>query len=344
MLKKIVLTVLAVVIAVSAAGLAYLYFRSPAMQPASSIRVSMAPERIARGKMIFEHLSDCGGCHSGHDLTRIGLPVDPAKRGTGQVLSDLITGLPGVVVAANLTPDPETGLGAWTDGEKIRAIREGVDRNGRTLFPMMPYTGYRSMSDEDVESLVAYMDSLPRVKNPLPPTKIRFPVNLFVKFVPKPAGKVASPDRTDKLKYGEYLVDAVSGCGGCHTPAEKGQPVPGKEFAGGQVFEAHALGIVRTANITPDSETGIGKWSEDFFVKKFGEYREYALNGPPKTSGRDQFTVMPWLSFSQIPEEDLRAIYTYLRTLKPVYNSVEIHPGRTEHARDLTGRSDSQLQ
>ena len=327
MVKKIVLTILAVVIAVPAAGLAYLYFRSPAMQPASAIKVSMTPERIARGRMIFEHLSDCGGCHSGHDLTRIGLPIDPAKQGAGMVLSDLIIGLPGVVVAANLTPDLETGLGSWTDGEKIRAIRDGVDREGRTPFPMMPYVSYRSMSDEDVESLVAYLNSLPPVRNPLPKTQIKFPVNLFIKGVPKPAGHIAAVDRTDKLKYGEYLVNAVSGCAGCHTPVEKGQPVAGKEFAGGQIFDAPSIGKVRSANITPDSETGIGKWSEDFFVKKFGEYREYALNGPPKMSGPEQFTVMPWLSFSQTPEEDLRAIYTYLRTLKPVYNSVEIHPG-----------------
>jgi mono/diheme cytochrome c family protein len=327
MVKKIVLTVSAVLIAVPAAGLAYLYFRSPAQQPASSIKVSMAPERVARGKMIFELLGDCSGCHSGHDFTRIGNPADPAKRGAGQVLSDLITGLPGVVVAANLTPDPETGLGSWSDGEKIRAIREGVDRNGRALFPLMPYTGYRDMSDEDVESLVAYLNSLPPVKNLLPTTKISFPVNLFIKGVPQPVGKVASVNRADKLTYGKYLVTAVSGCGGCHTPLEKGQPVPGKEFAGGRMFDAPSLGTVRSANITPDSETGIGKWSEDFFVKKFGEYREYALNGPPKMSGPDQFTLMPWLSFSQIPEDDLRAIYTYLRTLKPVYNSVEIHPG-----------------
>jgi len=327
MLKKTLLILLAVIIGVPAAGLAYLYFRSPAMAPASGIKVSMAPERVARGQQIFEHIGDCDGCHSGHDYTRIGLPVDRAKRGAGLVLSSIITGLPGVVVAPNLTPDPETGLGTWTDGEKIRAIREGVDREGHALFPMMPYTNYRNMSDEDAESLVAYLNSLPPVRNPLPATKIRFPVSLFIKTVPKPVGHVPPVDRTNRLKYGEYLVTSVSGCGGCHTPADKGQPVPGKDFAGGQVFEAPSIGTVRSANITPDPETGIGKWSEDFFVKKFGEYREYAVNGSPKMSGPDQFTVMPWLSFSQLPEEDLRAIYTYLRSLKPVYNAVEIHPG-----------------
>src|SRR5262249_60825626 len=100
MLSKKILTLLAAIIAIPVVGLAFLYFRPPAMQPASSIKVSMVPERIARGKMIFEHLGDCDGCHSGHDFTRIGNPTDPAKRGAGQVFSALITGLLGVVVAA----------------------------------------------------------------------------------------------------------------------------------------------------------------------------------------------------------------------------------------------------
>src|SRR5438128_10916281 len=99
MVKKIILILLLIILGVPAAGLGYLYFRSPAMEPASSIKVSMTPERIARGKMIFEHLGDCDGCHSVHDVTRIGLPVNPVDRGRGMVLSSLIQGLPGVVGA-----------------------------------------------------------------------------------------------------------------------------------------------------------------------------------------------------------------------------------------------------
>lgn len=327
MVKRILLSILAIVVVVPAGGLAYLYLRKPAQAPPVDIQVAMTPERIERGRYLFEGVADCDGCHSERDFTRVTAPVVPAGRGKGNVMSEWIPELPGRVVAPNLTPDRETGLGAWTDGEKIRAIRDGIGRDGRALFPMMPYSGFQRMSDDDVQSLVAYMNTLAPVRNPLPPTKLAFPVNLMIKGAPQPAGSVEAPDRSDKLKYGEYLV-AIGACVGCHTPAERGAPVPGKEFAGGEKFDAPAYGLVYSANITPDLETGIGKWSEEFFVQKFYDYREYAQSGPPKATGPEQFTVMPWLALSRLTREDLGAMYTYLRTLKPVRNVVETHPKR----------------
>src|SRR5882724_9740133 len=86
------------------------------------------------------------------------------------------------------------------------------------------------MSDEDVYSLVAYLNSLPPVRNVAPPTNVQFPVSLLMKSAPQPAGSVPEPDRGDKLKYGEYLV-TLSGCANCHTPAEKGKPLKGMEYA-----------------------------------------------------------------------------------------------------------------
>src|SRR5688572_7528618 len=324
MVKKIILGILLVLILLVGGGFAYLYFRKPAQVPPSNIKVAMTPERIARGKFIFQYLADCDGCHSEHDYTRVAGPVVESGRGRGNIMSALIPALPGTVVAPNITPDSETGIGSWTDGEKIRAIRDGVSKDGRALFPMMPYEGYRKMSDEDVESLVAYMNTLAPIKNPLPVTQLRFPVGLMIKGVPQPAGSVPPPDRSDRVKYGEYLV-TVAACGNCHTPFEKGQPLAGKEFAGGEVF-ATIHGTVVAANITPDIDTGIGKWSEEFFLKKIYDYKEYAISGPPKLPGPDAFTVMPWLPLSQLPPEDLGAMYTYLRTLKPVHNPVETHP------------------
>jgi mono/diheme cytochrome c family protein len=330
MWKKVLLLLLLVIVGVPAGGLAYLYLRKPAQAPPSAIRVAMTPERIARGKFLFQTISDCDGCHSERDFTRVGGPVVESGRGRGNILSALMNGLPGTVVAPNITPDPETGIGKWTDGEKIRAIREGVDRDGRALFPMMPYAGYRNMSDEDVESVVAYLNCLSPVKNPLPPTQLAFPVPLFIKSVPQPAGSVPPPVRSDKMKYGQYLV-SLGGCVDCHTPTQKGQPIPGKELAGGQVFATN-VGTVVSANITPDLETGIGKWSEEFFFKKFYDYREYAAGGAPKAAGPEAFTLMPWLAFSQLPPEDLGAIYAFLRTMKPVHNPVETHPGAPKPA------------
>jgi mono/diheme cytochrome c family protein len=325
MIKRILLSILAIAIVVPAGGLAYLYLRKPATAPPSGIKVAMTPERIARGQYLFEVVADCDGCHSQRDFTRIAGPVVPAGRGRGVNMSELVAELPGMVVARNITPDTETGLGAWTDGEKIRAIREGIGRDGRALFPMMPYGGFRRMSDEDVESVVAYMNTLTPVRYPLPVTKLDFPLPLMIKSAPQPAGTVPPPDRSDRLKYGEYLV-TVAGCGGCHTPAERGAPIAGKEFAGGEKFAAPAYGTVYSANITPDRETGIGKWDEEFFVKKFYDYREYAEHGPPAMTNPEQFTVMPWLTLCRLSREDLGAIYTYLMTLKPVRNAVETHP------------------
>lgn len=324
MWKKILLILALVVVLVAAGALSFLYLHQPAQVAAASIRVPMTPERIARGKYIFEDVADCGGCHSQRDFTRVGAPEVPGGAGRGNVLSEVVHGLPGTIVAPNLTPDPETGLGKWTDGEKIRAIRDGVDNTGRALFPMMPYPGFRSMSDDDVRAVVAYMDSLPPIHNPLPRTRLDFPVGLFIKFVPQPASLVAPPDRADKVKYGEYLV-TIGGCGDCHTPIEKGQPVVAKTLAGGREF-ATSFGTVVTANITPDMDTGIGKWSEEYFEKKIYDYRDYALHGSPPLAGPQAFTLMPWLGLSQLPHEDLAAIYAYLRTVKPVHNAVETHP------------------
>ena len=312
-------------------GLGYLYLRKPMQRPASGIRVARTPERIARGKFLFETLADCDGCHSQRDFTRVGGPVVPSGRGRGNVLSALITDLPGTVVAPNITPDLETGIGRWTDGEKIRAIREGVDRDGRALFPMMPYTAFRNMSDEDVQALVAYLDTLAPVNNPLPTTRLDFPVGLMIKSAPRPVSNVPPPDRGNPVRYGEYVVQ-VAGCGECHTPAEKGRPVPGRFLAGGQVFHS-TIGTVVSANLTPDNETGTGKWSRDFFQQKFRDYLDYANDGPPKVSGPDGFTLMPWLTFSRLPAGELDAIYAYLRTVKPVRNAVETHPDvRTDRA------------
>lgn len=158
------------------------------MAAAPGIKVAMTPERIARGEYIYVSVADCGGCHSQRDFSRVGGPEAPARRGRGVVLSDFMKGLPGRVVPPNLTPDRETGLGTWTDGEKIRAIREGVDKDGRALFPMMPHQAFRRFSDDDVEALVAFLDALPPVRNPLPPTRLDFPVSVLIKSVPKPVG------------------------------------------------------------------------------------------------------------------------------------------------------------
>jgi mono/diheme cytochrome c family protein len=323
MLKRVVLWTLAGVTLAIGGGVLYLWLRKPAMAPPREIKVAMTPERIARGRYLFEQLSDCGGCHSPRDFSRFNGPEIEGQRASGTVFPDEF-GLPGKVTAPNLTPDPETGLGRWTDGEKIRAIREGVARDGRPLFPMMPYRFYRSMSDPDVEALVAYMNQLPPVRRPLPTTKIDFPVNLFVKGAPQPVGSVPPPDRSSRVRYGEYLT-RLAGCMDCHTPLERVRPAEDKLLSGGREFRLGGGLVVVSANITPD-DSGIGPWSERQFLDKFAEYRDYVKNGPPPARPAS-FTLMPWIKFCQLPDEDLGAIFAFLKTQKPVRNNVETHPG-----------------
>ena len=324
MIKKMILISVAFVVFLAAAAIAFLAVRGPNSVPPSSVKIEMTEARLARGKYLYENLMHCNGCHGQNDYTRFAAPVIPGRGGAGFVFPKEL-GLPGAIAARNITPDKETGIGTWTDGEKLRAVREGISKDGRVLFPMMPYTEYKKLSDEDAYSLVAYMNSMPAVNNVVPPTSIDFPVNLMIKSLPQPAGSVPEPNRMEKVKYGQYLV-TLGGCKGCHTQEERGRPVAGKEFAGGRMFN---LGFARvvSANITRDDQSGLGRWTEQQFIEKFAQYRDYAAKGSPKV-GPEDLTLMAWLNFSQLADEDLGAIYTYLRTQPAIYNAVDSHPDK----------------
>jgi mono/diheme cytochrome c family protein len=302
---------------------AYIAWATPKHQPAADIHVQPSPQRIERGKYLFHHVADCAGCHSPRDPSKFSMVHDPGRTGAGFVFPAEL-GFPGKIVGPNITPDPETGIGAWTDGEKIRAIREGVSRDGRALFSLMPFQYFATLSDEDIYSLVAYLNSLPPVKNALPRTRLDFPVNLLARFEPKPLLQPPQPPAVqDKIRYGGHLA-AVAGCLNCHTQLKNGKPVPGMEFAGGHEFPVGQF-VVRSTNLTPDEETGIGRWSEERFVRKFRDYASLSFETAPPAA-QSSFTIMPWYGFAHMKEEDLRAIYAYLRTLKPVYNPVAVHP------------------
>lgn len=322
MWRKVLLGTLIGIVAVLGGAYGYLSTRKPDMLPAQSVQVRMTADNIARGEYLFTVIADCDGCHSERDLTKFTAPAVAASRGRGwQFPKEL--GLPGDVVAPNITPDVETGIGAWTDGEKIRAIREGVGRDGRALFPMMPYALYAKMSDDDVQALVAYLNTIPAIRRKQPRTRLDFPVNYLIAGAPKPSRNVASPNQLNKVEWGQYLT-TIGGCIGCHTPEDKGEMVPGMTFAGGQAFHINNMRAV-SANITPDPDTGIGKMSEAEFIERFHQYRKYDEQGAPAVTP-ENFTIMPWLTFSRLSDEELKAIYAFLRTVKPVNHSVETHP------------------
>jgi mono/diheme cytochrome c family protein len=193
-----------------------------------------------------------------------------------------------------------------------RAIREGIGHDGRALFPLMPYDHYRSLSDEDVASIIVYLRALPPVRRKQPATEIMFPVRYLIRSVPEPLrAPVPAPDLSTPAKRGAYLV-TVGACTNCHTPQDDhGQPIPGMEFAGGFVFDG-PWGRVASANLTP-APSGIPYYDAALFA-------EVLRTGHVKARRINQ--IMPWHAFGGMTDEDIAAVFAHLTTLKPVAHRV----------------------
>jgi Cytochrome c len=287
-------------------------FIGPKARPLTSRRFEATPERLKRGEYLTEHVAGCMECHSPHDWSKRDAPVLEGMLGAGVIFP--LVGLPGRIVASNLTPDPETGTGYWSDDQLARAIREGIGHDGRALFSLMPYGHFKDMSDEDLASVIVYERSLKPVRHPLPPTEIIFPVKYLIRSVPEPIDKpVPEPDQSNAVSRGQYLVEMAS-CITCHTPVDdKMQLLPGMDFSGGRVLEG-PWGKVASANLTPDP-SGIPHYSQEMFIKTI---RTGAVNGV-----RQLNQVMPWHRLRGMTDDDLAAIFAYLRTLKPVRHRVD---------------------
>ncbi len=286
-------------------------FIGPHARALTDRKFQSTPARLARGEYLVTHVNGCFDCHADHDWTAHDAPIIPNTMGAGQHLT--ITGLPGEVYAPNITPDPETGAGNWTDDQLARAIREGIGHDGRALFPLMPFQNLRSMSDEDLASVIVYIRSIPPIKKVQPPTQIIFPVKYLIRSVPQPLdAAVPEPDVSTPEKRGKYLV-TIAGCADCHTPQDAhGQPIAGLDYAGGQVFEG-PWGRVAAANITSDP-SGIPYYDLAVFTQVFrtGYVRARKLN-----------QLMPWAGFRGLTDEDIAAIYAYVKTFKPVKHTVD---------------------
>jgi mono/diheme cytochrome c family protein len=337
---RIVLRILLVIVLIVGAGVAWLALRSPAQRPAPTEKVEATPERIARGQYLVENVADCFGCHSDHHWDRFAIPIKDGTKGQGGYPFDAKLGVPGLVQAQNITQDRTTGLGDWTDGEILRALREGVNRKGEALFPMMPYESFHAMSDEDARSVVAFLRTVPAVNHPIAPRRLDFPVNLMIKFAPKPLkGPVSAPDPKDTVAYGRYLV-TLAGCDVCHTPHDdKGQPIRTEAFTGGWVMVG-PWGKVVSANLTPDPDNYMGQASRDEFIGRFKSFETLGGdNAPVAPPGRN--TVMPWPALSGMTKEDLGAIYDYLKTLQPVKKKINRFPDAPPEAAPAEQRAAS---
>jgi mono/diheme cytochrome c family protein len=299
----------------------YLYLVLPRQKPAADIVVDRSPELVERGSYLVEHVLLCHDCHSKRDWNYYGGPVVPPLGAGRQCLTrnQKIAGVrkqdqtvPGVLCMRNLTPDNETGIGEWTDGEIIRAMREGISRDGKGLFPIMPYSVYRRISNEDAEAVVAYLRTLQPVRAEWIGRGIEFPMGLLSQFWPEPLTRpVAMPDKDNSVQYGAYLA-SIARCEYCHTTLRRfGRNLaPDRRYAGGVDFEVGGKEVV-SSNIT-FHESGLKDVSREEFIAKFKAHTER------QEVTEEGNTPMNWNAYAGMTEADLGAIYDFLLTRRAV--------------------------
>jgi mono/diheme cytochrome c family protein len=258
---------------------------------------SMNFTAVDRGRYL-SILSDCASCHT--------VPQKNQPFAGGRPIETPF----GSIVAPNITPDLETGIGSWTDDQFDNAVRKGIGRNGERLYPAMPFNAYTKMSRQDVMAIRAYLGTVTAVYNPVVADTLPFPFNIRASMRVwdglyfKEGEYVADPHKSAEWNRGAFLVDGPAHCGACHTP---------KTFLGGdktaQYLQGSPLQGWSAPNITNDARTGLGGWSVDEVAAylKAGHNRITAATGPMAEAVN--------LSTSKMTDEDVKAISTYLKSL-----------------------------
>ena len=178
---KVLVTVVVVIVLIILGGIGYLRFFFPKVGAAPELKIDATLEMVARGEYLANHVSVCLDCHSSRDWDFYAGPMVPGTEGKGGELFGKKDGFPGDFYAANITP---YSLGDWTDGEIYRLITTGVKKDGNPVFPIMPYPEYAQMDPADVKSIIAYLRTLPAIKNNVPRSEAAFPMSLIMRTFP----------------------------------------------------------------------------------------------------------------------------------------------------------------
>jgi mono/diheme cytochrome c family protein len=257
-----------------------------------------------RGAYIF-HAAGCETCHTD-------TPNKGAALAGGRALKTPL----GTFRTPNITPDPATGIGKWSEADFIRALREGRAPNGDHYFPAFPYTAYTKLTDADMKDLRAYIFTLPAVAKPNMPHELSFPYNIrlgvmvwkWLNFTPGPLAAVSGKD--EAWTRGRYLVEAAGHCAECHTPRDRLGGLVTSMWMAGSKDGAEGEGA---PNITPDPATGIGEWGEDDLA--------FALKIGMKPDGDSLGSLMAEVvenGTSKLSDADLAAMAAYLKSLPAV--------------------------
>lgn len=291
----------------------FFYIQRPRFRPAPNLTAPKTPEAIERGKYLANNVTLCVACHS-----------TPGKLGAGR--ADFpVPGFPGEPHVPNITSDKETGIGAWTDGEIFRAMREGMSRDDHPLFPMMPYQYFwQSLDDDDALAIIAYVRTFPPIENRPGRLTVKFPLSMIARAFPSPNHKPPPrPPASDKKAYGEWMLKAAL-CSMCHdTFDEHRSEIPGMRLAGGlevPVDLPDAKGTIRVPNITSDKATGIGSYSDEDIRRVLDEGVGKA--GPLASRGLGMPYEMPWYAYKGMTNEDKEALIAALRAVPPVTHAV----------------------
>ena len=255
-----------------------------------------AESQLERGRYLVETLAGCGNCHTPRGPNG---PLTDKKFAGGEVIKHADF----TAVTPNITPDPRTGIGNWSDEQIAVAIREGRRPDGRLLGPAMPSRSYRLLADEDVKAIVAFLRSVPAVDNPIT-AESHYDTPLPASWGP-PVGWVDAPSKDDKIAYGRYLAGPVARCMDCHTEP----PRPGEVArlgAGGKEFHG-PWGISVSANLTPSA---LGDWSDAEI--------EQAIRTGVARDGHKLFPPMPFAAYKNIADDDVAALIAYMRSLPAI--------------------------
>lgn len=311
MIKKIlkwtgiVLLVLIAGLSITVAARQHLHYEAPY----PNIKASTDTTVIARGKHLVMGPAHCVACHSTaknkDSLIQAGAEV-PLSGGF-----QFTFGL-GKFYSPNITPDSATGIGRYTDRELARILRYGIHKNGETVLPFM---NFQNISDDDLRAVISYLRATKPVHHEVPAHDLTLMGNVVKAFFIKPvgpAGDVPHEMAADTTaSYGKYLVTQVAHCNGCHSQHDNVGQLVGDELAGGGPMTREGDTVACTPpNLTPDSSSRIFGWTANNFVQRF---RLGRLN---------PHSEMPWTSYSTMTDVELKAIFNYLKTVKPAKTNV----------------------
>jgi mono/diheme cytochrome c family protein len=271
----------------------------------SFIAVASAETPVERGSYLVNSIGACGHCH-GRDVSGKPGDMQPDTLAGGFIFDEVDPDF-GHVIAPNITPDKDTGIGNWSENDITFALRNGKRPDGSTIGPPMPIVVYRLLSDEDATAIAAYLLSAKPVTNKVEKSQYKVPMRDYGPFVTH----VDAVSPSNKVAYGGYLV-ALGDCVVCHTPPGADKPFNmDLAFAGGRPFPTFS-GIPATTsrNITPDPDQGLGKWTDDQIKD--------AITKAVRPDGTKLTGPMAFDFYAKITPADLDAIVAFMRTIKPV--------------------------